>query len=378
MAGHVVCCPDKLRGALDAPAAAAALADGVRSIGLEAREHPLADGGEGTLDAVVRAGGATVREHVVADALGRPVRARVAHLDGGEALVELAQAAGHVRDRAPDVLGASTAGLGELIRHALDGGARRVTVALGGSATVDGGLGALRALGARLLDASGRELRGSGADLLALARIDAAGLDPRLHGALTLAVDVDNPLHGPRGAARVFGPQKGATPAQVEALDAALARLAALLGPACERPGAGAAGGFPAPFLALCDAELVSGAELVRERTGFDAALAGALACITGEGRLDATSARGKTVAGVVAAARARGLPAFVVAGEIAAGAEKLYDAGAALLLPLAARPRALDQALAEAGDDLRRAGAALGRLLRAWSLAPRGGQPGA
>lgn len=371
-AGHVVCCPDKLRGALSAPAAAAALAEGVRSVGLTAREHPLADGGEGTLEAVARADGARLREHVVRGALGELLSAQLALLADGDVVVELAQAAGHAAPDAPrDVLQASTAGVGELIRHALDAGARTVIVALGGSATVDGGLGALRELGACLYAADGRELRGCGADLLALARIDASQLDPRLHGALVFAADVESPLHGPRGAAHVFAAQKGATPAQVDAFDAALVRLASLLGPACEQPGAGAAGGFPAPFLAHCAARIVSGAAFVRERTGFAAALDGAAACVTGEGTLDASSAQGKTVAGVVAEGRAREIPVFVVGGVVEDdGAVALYEAGAAAVLPLGRRPRTLTEALAEAAEDLRFSGAAIGRLTQL--LTPR------
>lgn len=372
----ILCCPDKLRGSLGAAAAAGALARGADAAGAEAVRHPLADGGEGTLDVVLEAAaaaGVEVREAAAADALGRPVRGRFAILPGGRALVELAEVAGHVPVAERDVMAAGTFGVGMLVRAALDAGAREVTVAAGGSASVDGGLGALRALGARLLGEDGEELEGTAAGLVRLAEVDASGLDPRLRGSLEIAADVIAPLGGPDGAARGFGPQKGATPGQVEELEAALPRLADLLGLDAEsRARAGAAGGFAVPFLALAGARVVSGAAMVRDATGFADALGRARLCVTAEGRVDRQTALGKTAAGVVEAARDAGVPAVVVAGEAEEeGVELLYGLGAAGVFGLQRGPVGAEQARAGAAADLE----AFGRALAGVQLAATGGR---
>ena len=351
---YVLCCPDKFRGALEAHEAARALARGIRAGGLAAREHPLADGGEGTLDVVLRARPARLVHRQVPDALGAPVEGRIALFPDRSAMVELAEVAGLQRlaPEARDVMGASSAGVGMLVGAALDAGAERVIVALGGSATVDGGLGALRALGARLLAAGGEELHGRGRDLPRLERIDIAGLDPRLRGRLELAADVSTPLHGPGGAAAMFGPQKGATPSEVAMLDAGLRRLEALLGlRGPER--LGAAGGFAAPFVAFCGARVRSGAALVRELTGFDRALEASFACLTGEGRIDAQSSHGKTVAGVAEAASRQGVPVFAVGGAVEDGAADLYRLGVSGIFGIARRPLGLQEALASTRANL-------------------------
>ncbi len=353
----VLCCPDKFRGTIDAPAAAAALARGVEATGLRALAHPLADGGEGTLDAVLAAHRVEPTPISASDPLGRTLRSRVAMLPGGLAVVELAEASGLqlISGSERDPLRASSAGTGELISAALDLGARRLVVAVGGSATVDGGLGALRALGARLLDGYGAELDGSGADLERLASIDVGRLDPRLGRVpVEIAVDVECPLAGPGGAAQLFGPQKAATPEQVARLDRGLGRLADLLGLGAEdRERLGAAGGFAAPLVALVGARVVSGAEFVRDVTGFGAALATASLCITGEGRADASSALGKTVGGVLEAAAGAGVPAIVAAGEVAGSSASLYEAGAAGVFGILRSPGDLPDARESAAADL-------------------------
>ncbi len=353
----VICCPDKFRGTIAAPAAAQALARGVETAGLRGLAHPLADGGEGTLDAVLAAHGVEPTEVAASDPLGRPLQSRVGMLPGAAAVVELAEASGlqHLAERERDPLRASSAGTGELISAALDLGARRLVVAVGGSATVDGGLGAIRALGARLLDGAGNELKGAGADLERLASVDDAGLDPRLRRTqIEIAVDVESPLSGPEGAALVFGPQKGASPQQAERLDRGLANLADVLGlGGADRDRIGAAGGFAAPLLALAGAGIVSGADLVRELTGFEEALRGASICITGEGRVDGTSALGKTAGGVVAAATAAGVPAIVAAGEVAESGAALYEAGAAGVFGILRSPGDLTQARDSVVADL-------------------------
>jgi glycerate kinase len=266
-----------------------------------------------------------------------------------------------------DVLAASSAGAGELLLAALDNDARRIVVGLGGSATVDGGLGFLRALGCSLRDADGGELQGSGADLARVVAIDRTGLDPRLAATpIVLALDVASPLTGPAGAAAVFGPQKGATPEQVIQLDAGLARLAPLLGDAAEIAGAGAAGGLGAA-LAWLGAEARHGADLVMEETRFADVLAGAACCLTGEGSVDRQTITGKTVARVVVACHARGVPVGVVGGAVdLAAADALYELGAAAVLAASSGPATLEEALASARSNVAATARALCGMLRA------------
>lgn len=374
----IVVAPAPFKGALTATAAARAIAAGVRLTAppaTEVRTVPVADGGEGTLDALVAASGGRRRGVTVADPLGRPVEAGLGELPGQVAVVELAQASGYERlapgERDPEA--ASTSGTGELIRAALDLGARRVVVGLGGSATTDGGLGLARALGVRLLDASGAELEGRGADMARLARIDLSGRDPRLADTvIQVACDVANPFHGPEGAARVYGPQKGAGPEAVARLDAGLANVAAVVRRATgvdlqALPGAGAAGGAAGGLAALLDAELTPGAPLVLDAVGFARRLDGASLCVTGEGRLDDTSLAGKAPAAVAAACAGAGVPCVALCGEVALGPGAVRRAGftAALAVGRAVVPR--EAALASAEADLAAAGAALAGI---WAAA--------
>jgi glycerate kinase len=363
----VVCAPDKFRGSLDTEEAAEALAEGARAAGCEAITHPLADGGEGTMELIRRARSGRRIEVPAADALGRTRPAAIALLADGTAVVEVAEAIGHVPAKERDVMAASSAGAGELLLAALDAGARRIVVGLGGSATVDGGLGLLRALGCTLLDADGAELRGSGADLARLVRIDRSGLDPRLAATpIVLALDVSSPLAGPTGAAVVFGPQKGATPEQVPVLDAGLARLATLLGAAAEVDGAGAAGGLGAA-LAWLGAEPRPGAEIVMEETRFGDVLATAACCLTGEGSVDRQTVTGKTVARVVVACSERGVPVGVVGGAVdPAAAAALYALGATAVLAAGSGPATLDEAFAAARANVAATARALCGMLRA------------
>jgi glycerate kinase len=366
----VVVAPAPFKGALGAAAAARAIGAGVRlaATGAEIRSAPVADGGEGTLDALVAAARGRRRGVSVADPLGRPVEAALGELPGHVAVVELAQASGYerLRDDERDPERTSTAGTGELIRAALDLGATRIIVALGGSATTDGGLGLARALGVRALDAGGAVLEGRGADLIRVARLDLSGRDPRLDDvAIQVACDVDSPFHGPDGAARVFGPQKGAGPAAVERLDAGLARLAAVVREATgvdlqALPGAGAAGGAAGGLAALIGAELTPGAPLVLDALGFDRRLEGARLCITGEGRLDATSAAGKAPAAVAAACARAGVPCVALCGELALGPGAIRRLGFAAALAIGRGPRERAEALAATEADLAAAGAAV------------------
>lgn len=349
---------DSLKGTLSS-------ADAARLLGRAARRHfpgcscavvPMADGGEGTVDALVEAcGGERVRA-TVADPLGRPVEAAYGMLPGGRAVIETAAASG-LPLLAPDErnpLLTSTYGTGQLILDALGRGARDVTVALGGSATNDGGLGMARALGVRALDADGRELAGRGADLGRVEALDLAGLDARVADAsFSIMCDVDNSLTGPEGASAVFGPQKGATPAMVEELDAGMARYARVLegafGRSFDVPGAGAAGGLGAGCLAFLGARSQSGIRRVLELVGFDALLADADLCVTGEGHADAQTARGKVVAGVGEACAAAGVPCVAVVGGMSADAAGLPGVGA--IVPTAIDAMPLEEALGRAEE---------------------------
>jgi glycerate kinase len=331
---HVVIAPDSFKGSLAADRVADALAEGLRRVRpeVEAVLRPIADGGEGTVAAALRAG-YRPRTLSVSGPDGRPVEATLA-LDGTTAVVELATAAGLGLLERPAPTTASTRGVGELVREALDGGVQRIVLGIGGSATTDGGAGMLQALGVRLLDSDGAELPPGGGALARLDRVDAAGLDPRLAGVeFVVASDVTNPLVGPDGAAAVFGPQKGATPEQVAELDAALARYARVLGrdlgtdPSQVR-GAGGAGGTAAGALAVLGASVVSGAGLVCDLVGLDEVLDGAVLAVTGEGALDEQTLSGKAPSEVARRAGEAGVPCVAVAGVVRLAAERLAGAG--------------------------------------------------
>jgi glycerate kinase len=377
----VVVAPAPFKGALSAAAAARAIGAGLRLAipGLETRLVPVADGGEGTLEALVAAAGGRRRGVTAADPLGRPVEAGLGELPGGVAVVELAQASGYERlapaERDPERT--STLGTGELIRAALDLGARRILVGLGGSATTDGGLGLARALGVRALDAGGRELEGRGEDLARVARIDLSGRDPRLAGvAIQVACDVDTAFHGPSGAARVFAPQKGAGPDAVARLDAGLARLAAAIEEATgvdpqSLTGAGAAGGAAGGLAALLGAELVPGAALVLDAVGLAGKLVGAGLCVTGEGRLDETSLAGKAPAAVARACAEAGVPCVALCGAVGLGPGAIRRAGFAGAFAIGRDARPLEDALAAAEADLAATSAALAGVWAAAAAAP-------
>jgi glycerate kinase len=325
----VVIAPDSFKGTLTADRVAAALADGWLSArpGDEVVRLPIADGGEGTLDVFATAvPGARRRSVTVPGPAGQLVDAEWLALPDGTAVVELARGSGLplMGDRR-DARGAHTLGLGRLLAAALDDPTiRQIIVTLGGSASTDGGTGALTALGARFLDAAGTPLPPGGGFLVRLASVELTGLRlPPPDGVLCLT-DVDAPLCGPRGAAAVFGPQKGAGADVVLVLDDGLRRLAGLLGGEPDAPGAGAAGGTGYGLAAAWGARLVPGAATVAEHAGLPAALADADLVITGEGRFDATSLGGKVVGGVLGLAAARPgtdgpVPVLLVAGQLGA-----------------------------------------------------------
>jgi glycerate kinase len=370
---RVVVAPDKFKGSLDAAGAAAALAAGLRDVIPDCicTLVPMADGGDGTVAAFV-ASGATARTVVVSGPLGAPVEATYA-CDGDTAIVEMAAASGlallgdHLDPRR-----ATTRGTGELLRDALDAGARRIVLGIGGSATTDGGAGALAALGARFFDASGAELEPTPTALARLDRVDLTALDRRpAHVDLAIACDVDNPLLGPDGAAAEYGPQKGASPADVAFLDAVLARLADALSAATGRDlralrGAGAAGGLGWALAMACGARLERGVTLVAQVRGLAAALKGADWCFTGEGRIDVQTLHGKVVDGVGALARAANVGTIAFGGSVDLAVEAELRARGIRCVPIVAGPVSLEDAMRDAAPNLRAAAARIAPYLLA------------
>jgi glycerate kinase len=319
---RVVIAPDSFKGSISASAAAAALADGWRSArpGDRLTCVPLADGGEGTLEVLAAAWpGARWHPARVRGPDGTPVDSCWLELPGRAAAIELARASGLPLLAALDPLHAQSAGAGELAARAGDAGAATILIGLGGSASTDGGTGALAALGARFLDAAGRDLPPGGAALTRLASVDLTGLRRPPPGGVTCLADVTAPLLGSGGAATVFGPQKGADRRQVGVLEKGLTKLAGLLGGDPAAPGAGAAGGAGYGLAAAWGAAIVPGPAELGRIAGLDQAVRAADLVVTGEGRYDATSAAGKVAGAVFAAARQAGIPVALVAGQVAA-----------------------------------------------------------
>ncbi|HEY1133145.1 MAG TPA: glycerate kinase [Nocardioides sp.] len=381
---RVVVVPDSFKGSVTAREVADAMAEGVRAaarslatdptaeVEPEIRTLPFADGGEGTLDALLGAWSVAARTTAATDALGRPVEARYGvSPDGSTAVVEAAEANGlpQVSDVPLQPLAATTRGVGALVRAALADGCTEVLLCIGGSATTDGGTGLLSALGARFLDADGVDLPDGGGDLARLDRIDTSGLDPRATEVRwRIACDVTNPLVGERGAAAVFGPQKGATPDDVTTLDTGLRRLAAVLAAqtgmdVATTPGTGAAGGMPAGLCALLGAEIAPGGEIVADTLGLPALLSDADLVITGEGRLDAQSFSGKVV-DTVRRLTPAGVPVLVVAGAVEASDEELVAAGITGAFSIASGPASLDDLRAGAAAAITRTTTQVVRVL--------------
>lgn len=360
----VLIAPDSFKGSLTSVQVAQALADGWRVArpSDEILLCPLADGGEGTLQAIAAAGGWSWQVARVRDPLGRDIEARWLRSDDGRrAALEMAAASGLSRltPDERDAVAATSVGTGDLIRAALDAGVTSIVLGIGGSATTDGGAGLLRGLGA----ATDRDA----------ATADLAGLDPRLAGVeLQVACDVSNPLLGPVGAAAVYGPQKGATPGLVADLDARLARFADALDNASGRaerdmPGAGAAGGVGYALLSIQDRlrsfALRPGVDLVMDATDFDARLARADLVITGEGRIDAQTGFGKTALGVARRAQAAGVPCIAVGGGVEVDGIAALAAVGAIAVPVVERPQSVEAAMAAGIEPIARCGERLARL---------------
>jgi glycerate kinase len=340
---------------------------------------PMADGGEGTVEGFLAAG-ATARTIRVRGPLDEPVDATYAR-DGETAIIEMAAASGlALLGDARDATGASTYGTGELIRDALDSGAQRILLGIGGSATTDGGAGALAALGVRFIDGEGDVLEPLPRALHKLAAVDTSMLDERLVQApIAIACDVDNPLLGPAGAAAIYGPQKGAGVDDVAFLDGVLARFADIA-VAAGRPdlrelsGAGAAGGLGWGLATFTGARLAPGFGLIAEQRRLVPALASAALCITGEGRIDGQTLHGKVVAGIAALARPLGVPVIALGGSVEADAEHELEKIGVVCLPIAAGPLTLGEAMTRA-PELTRAAAARFARIAVLDFGPAGGE---
>ncbi len=361
----ILIAPDSYKESLSAQAVADVIEAGMREVLPDAQfvKIPVADGGEGTVDSLVAWTGGGKREVWVSGPLGEPVQAFYGLSgDGHTAVIEMAAASGLAlvpRERG-DPRYTCSRGTGELIRAALDAGARNFILGIGGSATNDGGAGMLSALGVRLLDEAGLPLPAGGAALARLARIDVSGLDSRLQECrIEVACDVDNPLTGPRGASATFGPQKGATPAMVAELDAALAHFAKCierdLGVQVESvPGAGAAGGMGAGMMAFFKARLRPGVDIVMEAVGLDAQVQDADLVITGEGRIDSQTIHGKTPIGVARIAKRHGKPVIGIAGCLTADVGVVHAHGIDAVFSVLHRACSVEEAFAEAEANLR------------------------
>ncbi len=353
----VVIAPQAFKGSLSALEIARAIEAGVLQAAPDVQTVlvPVADGGDGTLQALVDSSGGKIITSTVTGPLRQPVQAQWGAMgDGVTAVIEMARASGLAllmrEERAPLI--ATTLGTGELIKIALDSGHRKFIVGIGGSATNDGGAGMAQALGARLLDRQGLELPPGGAALAHLDRIDISGMDTRLAAAaFTVACDVNNPLCGDTGASAIFGPQKGATPDMVKQLDAALWHFADIIQrdlrqDVRNRAGAGAAGGLGAGLMAFVDADLRAGVDIMLEAVGLAAKLDNADLVITGEGQIDRSTAFNKAPVGVAALAKPRNIPVIAIAGSIGDGYERVHSLGIDAVFSLVTGPMALDEAM--------------------------------
>ncbi len=371
----IVIAPDSFKDSLSAEKVADAIAAGLAEVLPHANlvKCPMADGGEGTVEAIVAAGNGQLRRNQVQGPLGEPVEAHWGWLpDSHTAIIEMAEASGLqlVAPAQRDACISSTYGTGELIRAALDAGARRVILAIGGSATNDAGAGALQALGLGLFDDQGNSLARGGLALAGVVRIDLTGLDPRLTEVrFEIAADVNNPLCGEHGASAIFGPQKGASAEQVRLLDQALGHFAdhcaqVLPKDVRDEPGSGAAGGLGFAAKAFFGAQFRPGVEVVAELVGLAEAVKDADLVITGEGRFDAQTLRGKTPFGVARIAQANGVPVVVLAGTLGEGYQALYEHGINAAFAITSGPMTLQDACDRAGQLLTDRARDIARLL--------------
>ena len=366
---RLIFAPDSFKGSLSSGEMCRILQQEARAVFPDAEllAVPMADGGEGTVDALYTACGGYCGKLTVTGPEGTPVQAAYAVLPGGDAVMELAQCAGLPLMHSPDPMRATTLGAGEMLRHMMDAGAETVYIGLGGSATNDGGMGLLTALGARFYDAAGQLLSGGAADMCRVARADFSGMMD-IPAKLRIIADVTNPLLGEHGATYVYGPQKGAAGETLHALEAGMARYADLVEAALgvslrNRPGAGAAGGTGFALLAL-GAEMLPGTEAMLRLTGLAEKIPGASLVVTGEGRLDAQSVRYGKVCGVIARLCAdAGVPCCAIVGSMGEGAEAFLDLGNNSIMTLPDRPMTLEESMRDAERLYRSAARRMFRL---------------
>ena len=363
----IIIAPDSFKGSMTAMEAAEAIGKGVKKAARDAEMLlvPVADGGEGTMDSLVAATGGRKAYVTVTGPLLEPVQAAYGILGDGETcVIEMASASGIclVEREKLNPLEATTYGTGELIKSALDDGLRKFILAIGGSATNDGGIGMLQALGLKVTVSSGKEAGLGAAAIGEITDFDESGFDPRIKDCeFLIASDVDNPLVGPRGASRVFGPQKGATAEMVELLDGYLSRWADLVERKKgirlhDRPGAGAAGGIGGAFQAFFPSVTKRGIDIVIEYTRLAEKMAGADCVFTGEGQIDFQTASGKTPMGVAQEAKKKGVPVFALAGSVGGGIEELYPYGITSVHSIIHAPMTLEEAITNGPVLLERA----------------------
>ncbi|MFN2748297.1 glycerate kinase [Bacillus sp. z60-18] len=373
----IVIAPDSFKESMTSPEAAASIEKGFKAVLPDAEyiKIPVADGGEGTVQALVDATGGELMYKQVTGPLRTPVKAAYGLLgDGKTAVIEMAEASGlHLIPPAQrNPLQTTTRGTGELIMDAVEKGAAKIIIGLGGSATNDGGAGMASALGVKFLDSNGKEIRDGGGALSDIARIDVSGLDPKLKQIkFEAACDVDNPLTGPRGASAVFGPQKGATGEMVALLDQHLKHYAAMIRDelhleADTLPGAGAAGGLGAGLYAFLQAELKSGVDIVLDTLSFSERIKGADLIITGEGKIDGQTIYGKTPAGIAKRAVAAGIPVIAFAGSLGDDCELVYEKGISALFSIVPGIQSLEDSLANGSLYLERCAR---NIAAVWSL---------
>ncbi|WP_165856941.1 glycerate kinase [Marinobacter sp. JSM 1782161] len=371
---HILIAPDSFKESLTAAEAARVIREGLSEVLPAARyiELPLADGGEGTMEALVTAAGGRYEETEATGPDGNPLKARFGLIhDDRTAVIEMAEASGlqklPLARRNP--LKTTSRGTGELILDALDLGVEQVILTLGGSATNDGGLGMAQALGVKALDASGKPVAAGGQGLLEVASLNLHELDTRIPATrFRVICDVDNPLTGPAGATYVFGPQKGATPEMLIALDQGMARYGALLEQVVSRklvslPGAGAAGGTGMAACGFLGGRLEPGVDVVMDAVGLRAHLKDADLVVTGEGRIDGQTAHGKTLAGLAREAAQAGVPVVALAGSLGDDYEEALACGISAIFGITPTPMALEDALAQAEQNLRRTARNVGAL---------------
>jgi glycerate kinase len=359
---RILIAPDSFKESLTAAEVANRIAEGIRRVipTAQIKQLPLSDGGEGLVETLTAAMGGQIMEHEVTAPMLNRIKAKFGVVGGHTAIIEMAEASGlslvPATERNP--LKATSFGTGELIRAALDLGCKCLIIGIGGSATNDGGAGMAQALGVRMLNVRGEDIAPGAAGLLELAAIDMSSVDSRLsHTEIRVACDVTNPLCGPRGAAQVYGPQKGATTAEVDLLDKALAKMAEVVKcdmglDICEVPGAGAAGGLGAGLVAFTGANLQSGLEMVLEILQFDSLLSdGQDLIITGEGEINGQSIYGKVPVGVARRAQKYGIPVLAIVGNIGPDAGQVYDMGISAIMSIAPGPITQEESIAHAGE---------------------------